>query len=266
MILRKSFAFLLMGGLAAVALPAQTVDEVVEKYIQAKGGREKIKAVKTLRFTAKMSMGQGMEAPVVMELVPPEHKMRMDFTIQGMTGSQAYDGAGGGWQVMPFMGKNDPEPLSADDLKEAKDNADLLEGPLFNYKDKGNTVELLGKGDLEGTPVLKLKLTKKDGDVSTLYLDADSYLVLKEDSSRTIRGQATDIETTYGNFKQVGGLTIAYTIENKIKGAPAGQSQVISVDKVEVNADVPASRFAKPAVEKKKEVAKDAKDAAPPKP
>jgi hypothetical protein len=260
MIFRKTFACLLLSGFAAAALSAQTADELVEKYIQAKGGRERIKAVKAMRFTAKMTMGQGMEAPVVMELVPPEHKLRMEFTLQGMTGIQAYDGTSG-WQVMPFLGKTDPEALSGDDLKEAKENADLLEGPLFNYKDKGNKVEYLGKGDLEGTPVQKLKLTEKDGDVTTIYLDADTSLELKEETSRIIRGQATDVETTFGNFKQVEGLTVAYTVETKVKGAPA--PQLITVDKVEINPTIPAGRFDMPKVEKKQEAPKNA---APPKP
>jgi hypothetical protein len=264
MIVRKTFACLLLTSFAAAALSAQTADELVEKHIQAKGGREKIKAVKSMRIVAKMTMGQGMEAPVVMELVPPSHKLRMEFTVQGMTGVQAYDGTNG-WQVMPFMGKTEPEAMSADDLKEVKENADMVEGPLFDYKAKGNKVEYLGKGDLEGTPVQKLKLTNKAGDVTTIYLDADSGLELKEESTRTMRGQATDMEATFGNFKQVGGLTMPYTIENKAKGAPG--SQVITVDKIEVNTDIAPGRFDMPKVEKKKEAPKDTpKDTKPPKP
>jgi hypothetical protein len=258
--LRKTFACLLLSGFAAAAVSAQTADEVIEKNIQARGGREKIKSVQSLRFTGKMSMGQGMEAPVVMELTPPSHKVRLDFTIQGMTGSQAYDGTNG-WQVMPFMGKTDPEAMSTDDLKDIKLTADLLEGPLYDYKSKGNTVEYLGKAELEGTPVQKLKLTEKDGTVTTLYLDADSYLVLKEETSRKIRGQATDIEVIYGDFKKAEGLTMPYTIENKAKGMPG--SQIIAIDKVEINGPIAADRFDMPKVEKKKEAPKDAP---PPKP
>jgi hypothetical protein len=260
MICRKTFACLLLTGFAAAAASAQSADELVEKYIQAKGGREKIKAVKSVRFAGRMTMGQGMEAPVTMELVPPARKVRQDFTIQGMTGTQAYDGANG-WQVMPFLGKTEAEVMTGDDLKEIKQNADLLEGPLFNYKDKGNKVEYLGKGDLEGSPVQKLKLTEKDGDVTTIYLDADSYLELKSETTRTIRGQATDIETTFGNYKQVEGLTMPFTMETKMKGAPG--PQVITIDKIEVNTSIAANRFDAPKVEKKKEAPKDA---APPKP
>jgi outer membrane lipoprotein-sorting protein len=258
--LRKTLACLLLTGLTALAAAAQTADDLVAKNIEARGGREALKAVQSARTTGKMNMGQGMEAPVVLEVLPNAHKVRMDFTIQGMTGTQAYNGDSG-WQVMPFMGKTDPEPMSADDIKEVRKNSDF-QGPLFDYKDKGNKVELLGKADLEGTPVYKLRLTEKDGDVTTIYLDAESYLELKEETSRVVRGQATDVETTFGDYKKVSGVTMPFTIEVKTKGAPA--AQVITIDKVEINSDVPASRFDMPKVEKKPEAAKPS--AAPPKP
>lgn len=261
--LRKTLVCLLMttacAAAAAQSLAAQTADDLVDKYVQAKGGHDKLKSVQSIRVTGKMSMGGGMEAPVSMEMLPPSHKVRMDFTLQGMTGTQAYDGTSG-WQVMPFMGKTDPEAMSADDLKEIKENADF-QGPLFDYKEKGNKVEYLGKADLEGTPVYKLKLTEKSGDVTTIYLDADSYLELKEESTKMMRGQPTDLETTFGDYRKIDGVTMPFVIETKPKGAP--QKQTITVDKVEVNADIPASRFDMPKVEKKKE---EPKAPPPPKP
>jgi hypothetical protein len=260
--LRKTLACLVMTGLAAVAAAAQTADQLVDKYVQAKGGRDAINAVKTIRMTGKMSLGQGMEAPVVMEMAPPGHKVRIDFTVQGMTGSQAFDGTTG-WQVMPFMGKTEPEVLSADDLKDVQENADFA-GPLFDYKDKGNKVEYLGKGDLEGTAVQKLKLTEKSGDVTTYYIDADSYLDLKEETNRTVRGQSVDIETVYGNYKQVNGLTLAGTLEIKVKGKPG--SQLISIDKIEVNPDIASTRFDMPKVEKKADAPKPGAKPDAPKP
>jgi outer membrane lipoprotein-sorting protein len=158
----------------------------------------------------------------------------------------AYDGKSG-WQVMPFMGKKDPEPMSADDLKEIQEEADL-DGPLFDYKDKGNQVEYLGKADVEGSPAHKLKLTLKNGDMTTIYLDADSYLEIKEEAKRNMRGQMMDMEETIGNYKQVEGLTVPFTMDQKIKGAPSGQT--LTFDKIELNVKVDADRFAMPAVKK----------------
>jgi outer membrane lipoprotein-sorting protein len=257
---RKSYAWLVVGAFAtfaataaaptmaqtATAAPATaaapTADELVEKNIQAKGGREKIKAIQSLRMTGSMDVGQGAKAPFTIEMKRP-HKMRIEFTIQGMTGIQAYDGSGG-WMVMPFMGKKDPEALSADDLKGMEEQADF-EGPLFDYKAKGSQVESLGKQDVDGTPAYKLKVTKKNGDVSYIYLDADAYLEIKEEGKRTIRGQELELESTSGDYKTVDGLVFPFSLGTKPKGAPSGQ--VITVEKIEVNPKVDDTRFAQPA-------------------
>jgi outer membrane lipoprotein-sorting protein len=247
---RKSFAWLIVGALALTATTtaawAQTADELIEKNIQAKGGREKIKAVQTLRMTGNMDIGQGAKAPFTVEMKRP-HKVRMEFVIQGMTGVQAYDGSGG-WAVMPFMGKKEPEAMSADDLKGMEDQADF-EGPLFDYKAKGSQVELLGKENVEGTPAYKLKLTKKNGDISYIYLDADAYLEIKEVGKRKFRGQEVEFESTSGDYKTVEGLVFPFSLSSKPKGAPSGQT--ITVQKLEVNPSVDDTRFAMPKVEKK---------------
>ena len=73
--------------------------------------------------------------------------------------------------------------MSADDKKDIEENADI-DGPLVDYKSKGNKVELLGKDKLEGTDAYKLKATLKNGDVMTIYLDADSFLEIKEEVKR----------------------------------------------------------------------------------
>lgn len=241
---RKTFACLFLAGLMGAAAWAQTADEIIAKNIEAKGGLEKMKAVQSIRMSGKMMMGGGMEAPVIMELARP-NKLRMEFTFQGMTGIQAYDGTTG-WSVMPFMGKKDPEPMSADDLKQVEDQADI-DGMLVDYQKKGHQVEYLGKGEVEGTPVHKLKVTKKNGDVVTLFLDADSYLEIKAEGKTKVRGQEMEGETSFGDYKEVGGLIYAHSIQSKPKGAPAGAGMTITIEKVEVNPELGAERFAMPA-------------------
>jgi outer membrane lipoprotein-sorting protein len=260
---RKSLAWLIVGTLAAAAASAQTADEVIEKYIQAKGGREKLKAVQTVRMTGKMDVGNGMQAPFIMEMKRP-HKMRMEFTIQGMTGVQAFDGTTG-WSVMPFMGKKDPEAMSADESKQAADQADM-DGVLVDYKEKGSQVEYAGKVDVEGTPAHKLKVTKKNGDVVNIYIDAEQYMEIKEEGKAKVRGQEMEGETTFGDFKTVDGLVFPFSIEQKAKGAPSGMTMTVA--KVEVNPTVDATRFKLPAAEKPAAAppAPEKKEAAPAKP
>jgi outer membrane lipoprotein-sorting protein len=241
----KRRVLILWAAAAIFCLPAaaQTVDEVIAKTIAARGGLDKIKALQSVTFTGRIEIGQGMEAPFTLR-VKRENQMRMEFTIQGMTATQAYDGKAG-WQVMPFTGKTDAEPLAGDELKDAEEQADLIEGPLVDYKKKGNTVELLGKEDLEGSPAYKLKVTLKNGDVITDYIDADSYLEVKENSKRSIRGTETEIEETIGDYKAVGGLMWPYALEQGAKGSP--QKQKIIIEKIELNTPLEDAMFKMPA-------------------
>ena len=218
-----------------------TVEEILAKNAEARGGLEKLAAVKSMRLTGKLSMG-GMEAPFTMSKKRPE-MVRMEFTIQGMTGVQAYDGSGG-WMVMPFMGKKDPEAMSGDMLKELKEQADF-DGPFIDYAKKGHKVELLGTSDVEGSPAWKLKLTTKEGSETTVYLDSETFLEVKMEAKRKMQGQEIEGETTLGNYQEVEGLLIPFSIEIKPKGAPAGQT--ITVDKVELNAAIEDAAFAMPA-------------------
>ena len=117
--------------MVAVLVPtvwAQTVDEIIAKNIQARGGADKLKSVQSVKSTATMAMGPGMEAPGVL-IQKRDNLARLEFTIQGLTAVQAYDGKNA-WQVMPFMGKKDPELMSADEAKEMEETADM-DGPLW---------------------------------------------------------------------------------------------------------------------------------------
>ena len=115
MIRRVCLALFVLAAMAPCVL-GQTVDEIIAKNVQARGGAEKLKGVQSIKSTATLSMGPGMEAPGVLIQKRPA-LARLEFTIQGLTAIQAYDGKNA-WQIMPFMGKKDAELLSADEAKE----------------------------------------------------------------------------------------------------------------------------------------------------
>jgi outer membrane lipoprotein-sorting protein len=262
---RKTFAWLLVAGLISAATWAQTADEIIAKHEAAMGGKDKIKAVQSERVTGKMVMGQGMEAPFTMEMARP-NKMRMEFTFQGMTGVQAFDGKTG-WSVMPFMGKTEPEAAPEEEAKKMQEQASM-DGLLMDYKDFGRTVEMVGKEDLEGTPVYKLKVTQKSGDVAYLYIDAEQYMLLKQTGKTKVRGQEIESETVFGDFKKVDGLVFPYSIEQKAVGMPGGMTMTVS--KIELNPSVADTRFTMPPPVEKKPAApapeKKPDNPAPPKP
>lgn len=248
----RSSALLAVLALVAGPMAAQTVDEILDQHFAALGGKEKIAAVQSAKLSGKQQFGP-QEAPFSIQWKRP-NKIRIEFSLQGLTGIQAYDGTTA-WQVMPFLGKVDPEAVTGDDLKGMEEQADLIEGPMFNYKEKGNTVELLGKEPIEGTDAWKLKVTKKNGDVTTVWLDAESMLEIKSEGKRKRGDQEFEFESSLGDYKEVEGLIFAHSIEQKPKGAPAGAT--ITVEKVELGVAIDDAIFAMPAP--KPEVKSDAK-------
>jgi hypothetical protein len=219
---------------------AQTVDEVIAKNVQAHGGAQKLKSVKSLRTIAKFSQGS-FRADVRQENKRAD-KVREEFIIQGLAQVQAYDGRTG-WQISPFGGRKDPELLSQDDLKSLVVDADI-DGPLVDYKEKGHKAELVGHDSMEGTDCFKIKLSMKNGDVRYYYLDADSYLELKLEIQTTIRGALQESETYYGDYEQVNGIYYPFALEQAQKGS-ASRAQ-ISVVKIEQNIPLEDTHFMMP--------------------
>ena len=222
-----------------------TADQIIAKNLEAHGGVAKLKAVKTAKITGKMMVGPGIEAPMAMYMLQPNN-MRREISVQGLTAVQAYDGkTKSGWAIMPFQGKKDPEPMSADEQKEMAEQAsDGLGGPFLDDQAKGSKVELLGKDKIEGSDAYKLKLTRSNGDVDTYYIDADSFLEVKAEQKRTIRGNEIESDANIGDYKEVDGIVMPYSIDNGIKGRP--ERQKITIDKYELNVPVEQAMFTMP--------------------
>lgn len=240
--LRKVCLAIAVVTFAVPALWAQTADEIIAKNIQARGGMDKLKSVQSVKSTATMAMGPGIEAPGLLIQKRPQ-LARLEFTVQGLTAVQAYDGKSA-WQIMPFMGKKDPEVMSEDETKEMEEMADV-DGPLVDYKSKGHQVELLGKEKIEGTDAYKLKLTLKNGDVQTIYIDADSFLEIKEETKRTVRGSEQVFESAIGDYKEVNGIVFPFAIESGVKGSQ--EKQKLTIEKIELNVPADDSIFKMPA-------------------
>ncbi len=224
---------------------AQTVEELVAKNIQARGGLEKIQAVNTIRITGKIYVN-GIYAIVGVEK-KRDHLLRQTFTVQGMTQVQAYDGSTG-WQISPFGGRKDPELMGEDDTRDLVDESDI-DGPLVDYQAKGNKVEYLGHDTVDGDDVYKLKVTLKNGDIVYYYLDPDSYLEIKREKQQFIRGSVRETEEALGSYKQVAGVYYPYSIEASAKN-DASQHAVITIEKIEVNVPIDDSQFKMPATKK----------------
>jgi hypothetical protein len=236
---------LLVGLLLAaplVAAPDPTADEIIANYVAKIGGMDKLQAVKTLKKTGKFTGGGGFEARLVEEN-KRESMIRQEFTLQGMTAITAYDGKEG-WKIEPFQGKKDVEPLGEDELKQILEDSDF-DGPLVNYKEKGNKVELVGKEPVEGTDAWKLKVTLANGDVQHYYMDTDYFVPIKVEYKRVVRGAERESETSIGDYKEVAGVYFPHSFESGQKGSP-NRSKVV-YDRIEANVPLDDSLFHRPA-------------------
>jgi len=220
---------------------AQTAEELVNKNIEAKGGIDKIKAIKSVRITGKLNGGGGFTAATVQENQRP-NLVRETFALQGMTAVSAYDGATG-WQIQPFGGHKDPEFMGEDDLRDLLLDADF-DGPLVDYKEKGNTVEYLGHDVVDGDDALRLKVTLKDGDIIYYYLDPDTFLEIRKEVQEFIRGSVRESVLEMGSYKPVAGVMYPYSISQGSKANPA--QQTTTIEKIEVNVNINPADFAVP--------------------
>ena len=242
--IRKALLLAVASAVLAVPAQTQTLDEVLDSYYEAVGGLDAWTAVQSMRATGTMTLGPGAEAPFTITTKRPK-MARLEFTFQGMTGIQAFDGETA-WMVMPFMGKTEPEVMPEEDAEDVTEMGDI-EGVLMNYEEKGHQVEYVGLEEVEGTEAHKLKVTMKNGNVRYYYLDAEFYVPIKVTGTRKARGTVTEFEQIISDYKEVYGLMIPHSMESRVVGTPQGQ--VITIDSVELNIDVDDSIFHMPKTE-----------------
>ena len=222
--------------------PAQTLDEIVKKAIDARGGIEKIKAVQSERITGTFN-AQGVEGALVLELKRP-HKLYSEITVEGQKVLRVFDGKSGGWTLNPFLENKDVVEMSADELKGMPDESDT-DGPLVDYKTKGSKVELVGKEDAEGKTVYRLKITSKSGEVRSYLIDSGTFLTTKWEGIRRVQDQDLPWDCALSDYRDVQGLKFPFKID---QGSPGTDyRQTLKVEKVEINPKIDESHFAKPA-------------------
>jgi hypothetical protein len=241
--LALSLAVLVLVTPALIAQEQQQppVDKLIAQNIEAKGGLAALRAVQSLRLTGKMLVDGGKLEFAYAQTKKRPSALRTEFTLQGMTMVQAYDGTQG-WKISPFGGRKDPEKMSADDAKELIEDADI-DGPLVDWKAKGSTVEYLGTEDVEGTLAHKLKVIRQNGDVSYVYLDPDHFLEIRIVSQRVEKGAQVEIETDLGDYEKVNGVFIPFSIEAAPKGSQDKQKIIIEKAEANVPADDAAFHF-----------------------
>jgi hypothetical protein len=160
--------------------------------------------------------------------------MRQNINVMGMDGYSIITEKEG-WSYMPFQGQTKPEPLTADDVKNAQDDL-YLQDEFITYKELGKKLEFIGKDDMDGTECFKFKMTDKNAQETTYFLDASSYLTIKQTTKVKADGKEMEVSTMYSNYKKLPeGIVYPMTI-----GGGWGDSEFT---KVEINPVIDEKEF-----------------------
>ncbi|MEI7424339.1 MAG: hypothetical protein WCK18_19715 [Prolixibacteraceae bacterium] len=236
----RIFIFVLAAYLFAGKLYGQTAGEVIEKYLSAIGGKEKISNIKSFYFEGKMQV-MGMEVKSKTTVL---NGMGWRQEIDMMSQNQITClNEKGGWLSLPLQGSAAPTDMPADIYNKAKSKM-IVGDPFVNYQANDNKVELAGNEAIGGINAIKLKMVKQDNNFDTYYFDPASFFLIRSIQKENMRGQEVEITMNYSNYKDAGkGYMYPFTTESDMGN---GMKVVTSILVAEVDKAVDPAIFNKP--------------------
>ena len=241
-------AVLTLAALCPDSLSAQTVEDVVKRHIDARGGYEKLKAIQTIRYTRTVATPFSSVKVIVLKKRP--NLIRWEQTPKGQTvaiprainASGAWDTVGG--KVVPRA-----EPMAS----EGRELDGDFDGLLIDWKDKGHTVTLEGTEPASAGGSIKLKVVTRGGATRYVYLDPKTYLEVRQTGRaslgpdpRTKEMRFNEVAFTYSDFRDVEGVKFPFAIDEERTGGGITQSFATFTEKIELNVPIDDAVFAAP--------------------
>ena len=225
---------------------AQTVDEIVEKYLTAVGGREALAKLtsRTMTGTITIATPQGdLSGPVEIYAQAPNKSrtlVKLDLSAFGagqMTVDQRFDGTAG-YVIDTLQGNRDITGGQLENMRNA-----AFPSPLLNYKERGATLELMGKEKVGDRDAYVLILKPKAGPAARTFIDAESYLPLRVVTKLDVP-QFGEVEQTaeFSDYRAVDGVKIPFAV----RATSAVQNSTVAISKVEHNTKLDETMFSKP--------------------
>lgn len=227
-------AVVAMLCLAPRAAAAQTVDDIIAKNLQSKGGLELLKSTTTVRMIGSVTATSGQKVSMTMTAKRP-NLVRRDVTAGDRTNTDAYDGTDVWRQAAPMP----PERIPAAQAGDVKQQAEF-DGVFVDYKEKGRSVDLVGRETLKGRPVYHLRVARVGEPVQHYYLDADTALEAKVSVEENRGGTKVTTETELSDYRQVQGRTMPFHMRQVVNGAAVAD---ISIQKIEFDLPVENTFF-----------------------
>jgi outer membrane lipoprotein-sorting protein len=230
-----------LGAQAPSTAPAQapSVDDIVSKYLAAKGGAEKLRAVSTVKTTGRIK-GPSGEVPITSWARRP-NMMRRESVNQGKTFVVAFDGQTV-WAINPMLGPQ-PRPITGAAAEMARQDASDFDSVLLDYKQKGYKVDFVGTEPVGGLSTYHLRVTKNTGRAQDVFLNAQTLL----ESRVTMAVEQGERKGTavieFSNYKPIDGIMVPFTIRQTFDGQLIGE---VSYDSIQFNVPIDDGLFSMP--------------------
>lgn len=210
---------------------AQDATEILTKHIEALGGYDNIKAIKSVKIKQTVT-AQGYDIQQNLVIIPGD-AIRSETNAVGNITIISVKGDSG-WQINPAQyGNSTPVALSTGMVKALKGQADIF-GPLMDFKEKAYKMELQGTEKINDEEAYKLKVTIKENLDMTVYIGTKSFMAL-----RTVLGGA---ETNFYDYYKVNGFMQPSTVELVSRNGKVS----ISDRKIEINGSIDEGIFKMP--------------------
>jgi outer membrane lipoprotein-sorting protein len=207
-----------LTGAAVVQRSARDVDEIVAKNLAAKGGAERLRAVESVKTTGRIKTPRGVRALTNWTKRP--NMLRREIMADGQTQVVAFDGTTL-WGINPLISPK-PQQITGPAADRTRQDADDFDSVLLDYNQKGYKVELIPNADPASSGP-RLRVTKKNGAVQEIHLNATTFLEDRITMEVSQEGKKALIATELSNYKQVDGMMVPFLLRQSFNGQPQGE-------------------------------------------
>ena len=239
------------AAVVAGAAPAKTapapanaepeLDRVVRLWAAATGGLKRLRALRSVRMSGQITFAGDSPHAMTVEIARPG-KIRTEITFPAGAWIQVFDGRRG-WTISPVAKTRAPQPMSAEQARNAPEQADI-DGPLVDSAQKGIRLALEGKEMVDGKDAWRIRVTRADGVVRHLDLDAATSLKIRWEGELGEGPERKLNVSVFSDYRTVEGLSFPFRIVSGIAGGEIRQEIVF--DRIEVDPAIPDSDFAPP--------------------
>jgi hypothetical protein len=235
-------ALAIFGSAAQTAPQASmpTVDQILDKYVQALGGKEAIQKItsRVAKGTFAMDQMPGEATTEIYQKAP--NKIFTDTESPSFGAFKRGFNGTVGWQDTPQTGLAD---LTGGQLADMKRGADFY-GDI-NLKDLYPKMTLKGKESVDGHDAYVIEATSKDGKPETWYFDVDSGLKVRNQSQAEGPNGTVDVDTRLGDYREVDGVKSPFLIHQSF----GDFAFTIKLTDVKQNVPIDDAKFEKPAAQ-----------------